>query len=95
MPIMCHMGRQTLRMEIMVNRLPNPSSFRSTELQMDQRSCPLQERPLYAHRCAPTLRIVSNMYQIHIIRQKTVQVPDSPDFSLDFQASGSQIYIVP
>ena len=53
--------------------------------------CPLvQARSLFSHRCAPTLRFVSFMYKIHIICLKIVQVPDSSDFSIDFQASGSQ-----
>ena len=52
LPTMGHMGRQTLRMEIMVNRWPNPSSFRSLELQMDQSSGPVQEKAVMC----PSLR---------------------------------------
>ena len=62
---------------------------------MGQDSPLVQPRPLFAHRCAPTLRFVYNMYEIHIMRYKIVQVPDFSDFSLISKLLVLNINIVP
>ena len=67
-PMMGQIGHQTLRMEVIVILNQIRRRFVRYIANRNRISRPVQQRPLCAHRCAPTLRFVSHMYQIHIIR---------------------------